>query len=160
MKEGEGGQAAAEAAATAPEGVEALNPIRGGGGSEPLELRPDILWGVVWGIDNNRGDGGSADGGGRAIADQRDNLTRFTMHGKLTESRAELTGEKAASNKGRGRGSGLGHPPKKVGLAKSRLLGRLAGREVVGEYKDIMGDLAYHKRKGESAKINKGLTFT
>ena len=82
------------------------------------------------------------------------------MHGKLTASRAELTGEKAASNKGRGRGSGLGHPPKKVGLAKLRLLGRLAGREVVGEYKDIMGDLEYHERKGESAKINKGLTFT
>ena len=77
------------------------------------------------------------------------------MHGKLTASRAELAAEKAASN----RGSGPGHPPKKVGLAKSRLLGGLAGREAVSEDDDIMGDLAYRERKGGSAKARKGLTF-
>ena len=49
------------------------------------------------------------------------------MPGKLTASGAELVAEKAASNRGRDRGSGPGHPPKKVGLAKSRLVGRLAG---------------------------------
>ena len=107
-------------------------------------------------------DGGSADGGGgdgKAIADQRDNM-RFMIHGRLTASRAELAAEKAASNRGRGRGSGPGHPPKKVGLAKSRFLGRLAGREAVDEDDDIIGDLAYRERKGESAKARKSLTFT
>ena len=47
------------------------------------------------------------------------------IHEKLTASGAELAAEKASSNMGRGRGGG---PPKKVGLAKSRLLGRMAGR--------------------------------
>ena len=44
-------------------------------------------------MDKNGGDEGSADGGGgggRAIADQRKNLTRFMMHGKLMASGAEL----------------------------------------------------------------------
>ena len=78
------------------------------------------------GADKNGGDGGSTeDGGGdgRAIADQRDNLTRFMMHGKLTTSGEKMSAVKAASNRGRG----PGHHPKKVGLDKSRLLGRLAG---------------------------------
>ena len=43
---------------------------------------------------------------------------------------------------GEGQGERALHPPKKVGLAKSRLLGRLAGREVADEDDDIMGDLA------------------
>ena len=96
------------------------------------------------GVDKNRGNGESADGGGcggRAIVDQRNNLTRFMMHGKLTASEAELAAEKAASNRGRGRGSVLSIPPR-VGLAKSRLLGRLAGREAADGDDDIMGDLA------------------
>ena len=58
----------------------------------------------------------------RAIADQRNNLTRFIIHGKLTMSRAELGTKDAASNRGRGTGTGPRHAPKKVGLAKSRLL--------------------------------------
>ena len=45
------------------------------------------------------------------------------------------------SNRGGVRGSGSGHPPKKVGLAKSRLQGRLAGREADNEDDDIMGNL-------------------
>ena len=53
---------------------------------------------------------------------------RFMLHRKLTTSGAELAAEKAESNRGRGRGSGPRHPPKKVGLDKSRLLGRLAGK--------------------------------
>ena len=58
-------------------------------------------------------EGGSADGGGcggRAKADQRNNPTRFMMHGNLTASGAELAAEKAASKRGRGRGSGPAIP--------------------------------------------------
>ena len=73
------------------------------------------------GAENNRG----YRGGRRAIVDQRDNLTRFMMHGKLTASGVELMAKKVASNKVRGRGSDPRFPPKKVGLAKSRLLGSL-----------------------------------
>ena len=80
----------------------------------------------------------------RDIADHRNNLTRFMIHGKLTASEEELAAKKAASNRGWGRESGPGHPPKKVGLAKSRLLGRLAVREAAREDYNIIGDLAYH----------------
>ena len=67
---------------------------------------------------------------------------RFMMHGNLTAIRADLAAKKAASNRGSGSGSGTATPPKKVGLAKSRILGRLAGREAANEDNDIMGDLA------------------
>ena len=43
--------------------------------------------------------GDSSGGGGRAIADQRDKLKRFIMHGKLTAIWEELAAEKAASNR-------------------------------------------------------------
>ena len=56
-------------------------------------------------------------------------------------SRAELASKMAASNRGRSMGNGPGHPPNKVGLAKFRLPGRLAGRESVGEDDNIMGDM-------------------
>ena len=56
--------------------------------------------------------------------------------------------------------SGPDHPPKKFGLARSRLLGRLAGREAFNKDDDIMGDLAYCKRKEGSVKARKGLAFT
>ena len=56
---------------------------------------------------------------------------------------SELAAKKAASN----RGGGPGYPPKKFELAKLSLLGRLAGIEAVGKDGDIMGDLAYRKRK-------------
>ena len=72
----------------------------------------------------------------------------------------ELATKKAASNRGRGRGSGPGHPPKNIGLDKSRLLGRLVGREAVREDGDIMGYLAYYKRKGRSTKASKELNST
>ena len=81
------------------------------------------------------------------------------MHGKMKASGAELAAKKAASNRGRGRGGGPGHPPKKVGLANSRFLRKLAGREVVGEEDGIMGDMEYSKKKLEAAKARKGLTF-
>ena len=42
-------------------------------------------------------------------------------------SGAELAAEKAEINNGRGRGSGPSHAPKKFGLTKSSLLGRLVG---------------------------------
>ena len=51
-------------------------------------------------------------------------------------------------------------PPKKVGLDKSRLLGRLVRREAADGDKVIMGDMEYRKRKGGSAKARKGLAFT
>ena len=63
--------------------------------------------------DKNGGYGESDDDGGgsrRSIEDQRNNMTMFMIHGKLTASRAELADEKAASNMGRGRGSGPSHP--------------------------------------------------
>ena len=94
--------------------------------------------------DKNRGGWGSADGGRgseRVIAYQRNNLTRFMMHGKLTASGTDLEAEKAASNRGRGRGGIPGHPPKKVGFAKSRLLGELSGIEAARKDYDIMEDM-------------------
>ena len=45
-------------------------------------------------------------------------------------------------------------------MTKSRLLGSLVGREVVDEDRNIMGDLEYRKRKGESSKERKGIAFT
>ena len=45
----------------------------------------------------------------------------------------DLAAKKEASNKGMVRGSGPSHTPKKVGLAKSRLMGRLTGREAADE---------------------------
>ena len=94
--------------------------------------------------DKSGGDGGSADSGGgdvRSILDQRNNLTRFMMHKKLTTIRADLAAKKAASNKGRVRGSGPGQPPKKVGLSKSRLMGRMGRREAADNDDEIMRDL-------------------
>ena len=98
-------------------------------------------------------------GGGRAIADHRNNQTSLMLHRKLTAGGAELAAEKAPINRGRDRGGGPGHTPKKVGLAKLRLLGRLKGKEAVGVDEDIMGDMAYRERKGGYVKERKGLTF-
>ena len=64
-----------------------------------------ISYGRKVGSDDNGGDGGSTKGGGRggrSIVDQRNNLARFTMHGKLTASGADLAAEKAVSNRGSG----------------------------------------------------------
>ena len=71
-----------------------------------------------------------------------------------------MAADKAASNRGWGRYSGTGHPPKKVGLAKLGLLGRLAGREVADEDYNIIGDLAYRESRMGSTKVRKGLGFT
>ena len=65
----------------------------------------------------------------RAIAYQRNNLPRFMINDNLTAREADMEAEKATRNRGRGRGCSPGHTPKKVGLAKSRLLGRLVGSE-------------------------------
>ena len=64
----------------------------------------------------------------RDISDQRKNLTRFIIRGKLKASGVELTVEKAVKNSRRARGGGPGHPTEKVELSKSRPLGRLVGR--------------------------------
>ena len=82
------------------------------------------------------------------------------MNGKLKMGGVEMAPEKVASNRGRRRGGSPSHPPKRVGLAKSRLLARLEGKEGDDEDADIIGDLAYRERKGGSAKVRKGLAFT
>ena len=64
------------------------------------------------------------------------------MHGKLIASRTELEDEKEAINMGSGRGGGPVHTPKKVGLAKLRLMGRLAWRDVADKENYIMGDIS------------------
>ena len=78
------------------------------------------------GTGKNRGDRGRTDGsgcGGRAIVDQRYNLVRFMMHGKMTASGAELAGKKTVINRGRGRGSGLAIPPRRLGWPSRGLWG-------------------------------------
>ena len=55
-------------------------------------------------------------------------MTRFTIHGNLTASGAELAA-------------------KKVGLENPRLMGRLAGREAANKENNIIGDMAYSMRK-------------
>ena len=82
------------------------------------------------------------------------------MHSSLTAIRAELAADKAARNMGRGRGSVPVHHPQNDGLAKSRLMGRLVGREA--DYKDDgnMGDMTYCRRKWGLIKARKSLIFT
>ena len=68
--------------------------------------------------DKDKGYGGSAGGGGgsgRAIANRRNNLTSFMMHGMMVAIGAHLATVKAVSNRGRGRGRGPGHPPRRLG---------------------------------------------
>ena len=79
------------------------------------------------------------------------------MHGKRMASGVELVAKKAANNKGRGMGRGPGHLPEKVGLDKSKLLGRLMGREAADEEYGIMGDMAYHDREGGPPRRERGL---
>ena len=77
-------------------------------------------------MDKNGGYRGSSDGrggGGRYIAYQRNNLTRFMMHGKLTARGVELAAEKLESNRGRGSGSGPGHIPRRLGSPSQGLWG-------------------------------------
>ena len=141
---------------------ETLDSIREAAEENPSNYVLLFIGGKV-GENKNRGGGGSADGsggGGRAIADQRNNLMRLMMHRKLTMSGTELTVEKAASKNGSGRGSSPGQTTKKVGLAKSRLLGGLTGREADDEDDNIMGNLACRERKGRPNKARKGLAFT
>ena len=83
-------------------------------------------------------------------------MTRFIMYGKMTSNGAELAAEKAASNRERGRGSGPSHPLKKVGLAKSMLLGRMAVREASKDDDNIIGNMAYRKRKGGPPRRGRG----
>ena len=78
------------------------------------------------------------------------------MTGTLTAIGAELASEKAARNRGRVRGSGTGHPPKKA----LRVLGRMVGRESADTEEYIMRGLEYREKKGGSSKARKGLTFT
>ena len=63
------------------------------------------------------------------------------MHEKLAVSGTDLAGEKEASNQRGGSESDPSHTPKKVGLAKLRLLGSLTEGEVADEFDNIMGDL-------------------
>ena len=112
----------------------------------------------VW-VDKKGGERGIADGGRGSrstIADKRNSLTSFMMHNNQTSSRVELAAKTAVSNMGSNRGINPGHPPKKVGLAKSRLLGILAGREAADEDNDIMGYLKYRESKGGPPRRGRG----
>ena len=158
-----GGWAAAKAAAAALEGGHKILIIYEG----VLEANPSnyVLLSIMRkvGEDKNGGDGGSVNAGGsggRDLADQRNNMTRFMMHGNLTSRWAELAVKKAASNRRRVRGSGQFHPPKKARLDKLRLLGRMEGIKATNKDNDTMGGLAYHKRKRGSSNASKGLAFT
>ena len=81
------------------------------------------------------------------------------MYVKLTARGVEMAAEKAAKKRERGRGSGPSHPLNKVGLEKSRLVGRLEGREAANKDNDIIEDLEYCKNGG-SSKARKDPTFT
>ena len=54
-------------------------------------------------------------------------MTRFIMHGKLTVSGAELANKNAASNRGRVRGRGPGHPPQEGCVGKVEASGEVGG---------------------------------
>ena len=99
------GRASAEAAATASEWGQNL-PTRYEGVVEADPSNYILLpFGEKFGADKNGGDRWVTDGsggGGRAILDQRNNLTRFMMNGKLAASGADMAAKKAASNRGGG----------------------------------------------------------
>ena len=63
----------------------------------------------------------------RAILDQRNNLKRFMMHGKLMAIRAELADGKAVRNRGRCRGGGPEHPPQEGWVGKFKASGEAGG---------------------------------
>ena len=73
--------------------------------------------------------------------------TEGTGGASTAASGGELAAKKAMSNRGRSSGSGPDHPPKKVELAKSSIMGMLAGIKAIRNDNNIMGDLAYRKRK-------------
>jgi len=85
----------------------------------------------------------------QAITDQRNRMTRYMMHGRKGDT-----------------GGGIANvgQPVKIGMAKSRLLGKLASKaradDPEGEDDDVMKDLAYRERKGGSAKARKELLST
>ena len=82
----------------------------------------------------------------QAINDQRNRMTRYMMHGRKGGAAGGI--------------ADVGQPVK-IGMAKSRLLGKLASKaradDPEDEDDDVMKDLAYRERKGGSAKARKEL---
>ena len=110
------------------------------------------------GADKNGGNRGSADGGGcggRAIVDQRNNLARFTMHGKLTASGADLAAEKAVSN----RGSGPAISPRRLSWPSRGFWGGWRGERWAMRTTTSWGIWNNARGRGVSAKARKGPAY-
>ena len=86
----------------------------------------------------------------QAINDQRNRMTRYMMHGRSGGAAGGIADV-----------TGAGGQPIKIGMAKSRLLDKLASKSRANdpevEDDDVMKDLAYRERKGGSAKARKEL---
>lgn len=80
-----------------------------------------------------------------AIERQRNTVTRYMMHGKLSNIDTNEAAATIATGGVRG-GRSLGPAPK--ALSRARLLGKLAGNDDVDDEDDVMGDLKFESRRG------------
>jgi hypothetical protein len=78
-----------------------------------------------------------------AIEKQRNTVTRYMMHGKLSSDKNEAAAAIASGVRG---GRRMGPAPK--ALSRARLLGKLAGNEDVDDEDDVMGDIKFETRRG------------
>jgi len=95
-----------------------------------------------------------------AIEQQRNVVTRYMMHGKLSASQGTSSDAKSAGMGGGGRGIGrpLGQAPKNMGRA--RLMGKLGGGggKNDGDDDDVMGDVRYSSSsQGGSSRARREL---
>ena len=108
MQESEGwGQAAAKATATTSEGSEKISTRYEEAAAENPSKCTVISVRRKIEADKNVWDRGSSDGkgrSGRAVSEQREKMMRIMMNRNLTASGADLAADKAARNRGRGRG--------------------------------------------------------
>mmetsp|Transcript_61115 Transcript_61115/g.90660 ORF Transcript_61115/g.90660 Transcript_61115/m.90660 type:complete len:557 (-) Transcript_61115:47-1717(-) len=93
-----------------------------------------------------------------AISNQRDNMTRYMMHGKMSKVGVGMDDAPPVRV-----GMRLGPPPK-GGMAKARLLGKLVkksgGDDEMVDDDDVMKDIAFRERKGGSGRARKELLDT
>lgn len=78
-----------------------------------------------------------------AIERQRNTVTRYMMHGKLSSDTNEAAAAIASGVRG---GRRIGPAPK--ALSRARLLGKLANNDDVDAEDDVMGDIKFETRKG------------
>lgn len=78
-----------------------------------------------------------------AIEQQRNTVTRYMMHGKLSNDKNEAAAAIASGVRG---GRRMGPAPK--ALSRARLLGKLAGNNDMDDGDDVMGDIKFETRKG------------